>query len=52
MIEVEVIHEGYCDNENCSNYGVVFDAASIDGVVQPIICGVCWQDFRDNCTLK
>lgn len=52
MINFEKTHEGSCNNKNCSNYGIVFDAISIDGLVQPIICGVCWTDFKENCYLK
>lgn len=50
--DIEVLHEGSCHTEGCSNYGVVFDAPSLGGVVGTIICGVCLQDFSQYCTLK
>jgi hypothetical protein len=51
-MNIQIIHEGACSTQGCGNSGVVFDAPSIDGVVQPIICGVCGIDFSDNCKLK
>jgi hypothetical protein len=51
-MNIEIIHEGSCSTEDCGNKGVNFDAPSIDGVVQPIICGVCGIDFSNNCKLK
>lgn len=51
-MNIQIVHEGSCDTVGCGNYGAVFDAPSIDGVVQPIVCGVCGEDFSDNCKLK
>lgn len=51
-MNIEVLHEGYCHTQGCQNYGAIFDAPSIDGDVQPIICGVCGEDFSQYCTLK
>jgi hypothetical protein len=49
---MDFIHEGYCHTEECHNYGYLFDAPSIDGVVQSIVCGVCGIDFTEYCVLK
>ena len=51
-MNIQSIHEGSCKNTSCSNYGVIFNAPSIDGIVQPIICGVCGEDFSQECTEK
>jgi hypothetical protein len=51
-MSIEIIHEGACETKDCENEGLLFDAPSIDGVVQPIICGVCGVDFSSTCTLK
>jgi len=50
--DIEILHEGYCHTEDCENYGIVFDAPSLGGVVGTIICGVCMIDFSEYCTLK
>lgn len=50
--DIQILHEGYCHTEGCSNYGYVYDAPSLGGVVCSIICGVCFVDFRDFCVLK
>ncbi len=49
---LEIIHEGYCHTDGCENYGIVFDAPSLNDVVLPIICGVCFQEFTEYCELK
>lgn len=51
-MEIAMTHEGACATDGCINEGVAFDAPSIDGVVQTIICGGCGVDFRERCTPK
>lgn len=49
---IEHTHEGKCGTPGCLNENIVFDAPSINGVIQNIICGVCFVDFRNNCWPK
>lgn len=51
-MNIEILHQGSCQTVNCENYGVVFDAVSLDGVIQPIVCGACGVEFTDNCIEK
>lgn len=51
-MNISISHEGSCHTNGCQNFGVVFDAPSIDGIVQPIICGVCGVDFSSMCVSK
>lgn len=51
-MNIEILHQGACATLGCINAGIVFDAPSIDGVIQPIVCGVCGEDFSQSCTLK
>jgi len=51
-MKIEVLHEGSCQTNSCQNYGAVFDAPSLDGELQPIVCGVCGEEFTSNCILK
>ena len=51
-MNIEILHEGSCQNEDCQNFGAVFDAPSLDGELQPIICGSCGIEFTNNCVLK
>lgn len=51
-MNIEILHHGSCQTENCENFGVLFDAPSLDGELQPIVCGVCGEEFTNNCVLK
>jgi hypothetical protein len=51
-MKIEILHEGSCQTTSCENYAVLFDAPSLDGELQPIVCGVCGEEFTNNCTLK
>ena len=45
-------YEGSCATPECINLDMVFDAPSVDGVLQNIYCGACGVEFTDTCTLK
>lgn len=49
---IEFTHEAACSTSGCINNGIVFDAPSISGVVQNIVCGGCGVDFTANATPK
>lgn len=51
-MSVQFDYEGSCQTINCGNQGVIFDAPSLDGVLQNIVCGVCGVDFTGNCQPK
>lgn len=51
-MNIQILHKGACSTEGCENLGVFFDAPSLDGELQPIVCGVCGVDFTENCVLK
>jgi hypothetical protein len=52
MSSIEYNYHGSCGNIDCGNYAVDFDAVSVEGVLQNIICGACGIDFTDRCVEK
>jgi len=51
-MNIEILHKGSCNTNGCENFGAVFDAPSLEGVLQPIVCGVCGVEFTNNCIPK
>lgn len=49
---IEYTHEAACPTVGCINNGIVFDVASVSGVVQNIVCGGCGNDFTAEATPK
>ena len=45
-------YEGACATPDCTNRGIVFDVATVDGVMGQIVCGACGANFTDLCTPK
>jgi hypothetical protein len=43
---------GACATPDCVNNGIMFDAPSVDGVLQNIFCGGCGVEFTDLCVPK